>query len=260
MPVRRELGAPTIAVNGRPMFYRTSSDAVPPGRPAVVLVHGFVHASSYMLPTAEHLAPDFRVLAPDLPGFGNSGGPRRALDVAGLGRWLADWIAALDLERVALLGNSFGCQVAVESVLACPERVSHLILQGPTTDPAARSLLGQLRQWARNGRFEPPVRAAMIRDYWQAGLVRAAATARYLLRDAIETKLPRVRVPTLVVRGEHDPMVPQRWADEVVGLLPDGRLALIPGAAHTVVYFAPRECAEVVRTFLLDGERRERVA
>ena len=68
--------------------------------------------------------------------------------------------------------------------------------EGPTTDPAARSLFGQLGEWLRNSRFEPPISHNMVRDYWKAGLPRAIATARYLLRDAIEEKLPRVRVPT----------------------------------------------------------------
>jgi 2-hydroxy-6-oxonona-2,4-dienedioate hydrolase len=242
-PLRREFRSRTIEVDGRSMFFRASAGDVPAGRPAVVLVHGFVHAGGYMLPTAKHLRDDFQTFAPDLPGFGDSAGPRRALDVAGLGEALAAWLAAVGLERVALLGNSFGCQVAVECVLRSPGRVSHLILQGPTTDPAARTPFGQLREWFRNARYEPPISRNMVRDYWKAGLLRAAATARYLLRDAIEDKLPRIRVPTLVVRGEHDPLVPQAWAEEVVRLLPDGRLVLIPGAAHTVVYFAPRECA-----------------
>jgi 2-hydroxy-6-oxonona-2,4-dienedioate hydrolase len=251
---RLAIRSQTIEVNGWPMSFRASAGAVPAGRPAVVFVHGFVVASSYMLPTAEHLAADFQIFAPDLPGFGESRGPKRALDVAGLGAALAGWIAALNLKRVALLANSFGCQVAVECVLASPGRISHLILQGPTTDPAARTLFGQLREWIRNSRFEPPVRATMLLDYWKAGLPRVLATARYLLRDAIEQKLPRVHVPTLVVRGELDPLVPEPWAEEVVRLLPKGRLVTIAGAAHTVVYFAPRECAEVVRGFLLEGE------
>ena len=67
-------------------------------------------------------------------------------------------MAAIGLPRAALLGNSFGCQIAVECAVAHPERVSHLILQGPTTDPSARTLVRQLWRWVRNSRFDgqPP--------------------------------------------------------------------------------------------------------
>ena len=163
-------------------------------------------------------------------------------------------MAAIGLPRAALLGNSFGCQIAVECAVAHPERVSHLILQGPTTDPSARTLVRQLWRWVRNSRFEPPTSSTMLRDYRRAGLGRAWSTGRYLLPDAIDEKLPRVRAPTLVVRGERDPLVPQRWAEEAVRLLPDGRLVVIPDVAHTLVYFAPSACARITRSFLLDGQ------
>jgi 2-hydroxy-6-oxonona-2,4-dienedioate hydrolase len=91
----------------------------------------------------------------------------------------------------------------------------------------------------------------MLNDYRKAGRRRAWATARYLMADAIERKLPQVRAPTLVIRGERDPMVSQRWAEEVTRLLPEARLVVIPGAAHTVVRFAPHECAAAVRRFPL---------
>ncbi|MCA1991296.1 MAG: alpha/beta hydrolase, partial [Coleofasciculus sp. S288] len=68
--------------------------------------------------------------------------------------------------------------------------------------------------------------------------------------DPIEQKLPHVPVPTLVVRGKLDPMVPQEWAEEVVSLLPKGQLAVIPGKGHTLNYSAPLELVRVTRAFL----------
>ena len=88
-----------------------------------------------------------------------------------------------------------------------------------------------------------------MRDYWQCGLRRLIGTFRYALQDRIEEKLPYVRVPTLVVRGGKDPIVPQRWCEEAVRLLPQGRLVVIPGAGHTVNYNSPVELARVVREF-----------
>lgn len=96
----------------------------------------------------------------------------------------------------------------------------------------------------------------MLLDYLSAGLGRSLATFRYALEDPIEEKLPRVRVPTLVVRGDRDPIVPQRWAERAARLLPEGRLVVVPGAAHTMNYAAPSELARVVRKFVREGAER----
>ena len=70
------------------------------------------------------------------------------------------------------------------------------------------------------------------------------------LEDRIEDKLPRIQAPTLVVRGEHDPLVPQRWAEEVVRLLPRGDFIVLRGLGHTVNYTAPAEFVAAIRPFL----------
>ncbi len=62
-----------------------------------------------------------------------------------------------------------------------------------------------------------------------------------------------MRVPTLVVRGSRDRIVSQSWAEEVAGLLPLGRLVVIPGAAHTANYGWPLQFAREIQAFLCDG-------
>ena len=98
-----------------------------------------------------------------------------------------------------------------------------------------------------------------MRDYWQCGLRRLIGTFRYALQDRIEEKLPYVRVPTLVVRGGKDPIVPQRWCEEAVRLLPQGRLVVIPGAGHTVNYNSPgnwRVWSVSSRVFVISSQGR----
>ncbi len=70
------------------------------------------------------------------------------------------------------------------------------------------------------------------------------------MNDAIEKKLPRMRQPTLVVRGGRDPLVSQPWAEEAAALLPAGALAVVPGAGHAVNYNSPAQLAEVVTAFV----------
>jgi pimeloyl-ACP methyl ester carboxylesterase len=71
-----------------------------------------------------------------------------------------------------------------------------------------------------------------------------------MISDPVERKLHELRVPTVVVRGEHDPIVSLEWATEVAQTLPDARLVEIPRTGHTVNWSAPKELAEVVRPLL----------
>ncbi len=223
--------------------------------PPIVLVHGLV-SGRHMLPLAERLAGDFMVFAPDLPGFGKSHKPSRVLNVSELTDALAAWMDAAGLDRAALLGNSFGCQVIVELAVRHPELVERVVLQGPTMDPAARTVRQQLWRWLRNAPRDPPSHALnLLRDYRDCGMRRLLRTFQYALEDRIEEKLPHVGVPALVVRGSRDPITPQRWAEEAARLLPMGRLAVIPGVAHTVNYAAPLELTRVVRPFLNDSAK-----
>jgi 2-hydroxy-6-oxonona-2,4-dienedioate hydrolase len=89
-----------------------------------------------------------------------------------------------------------------------------------------------------------------MKDYVSAGFRRVKATIAMALEDKIEEKLPKISAPTLVVRGQNDPLVPQRWAEEVVRLLPHGQLKVLPGKAHTINYTAPSEFVNVMRPFL----------
>lgn len=236
---------------------KCSSTLLPADAPTVVMVHGVGVSHRYLMPTAELLAAFCRVWAPDLPGFGLSSKPKEVLTLRELSDALAEWMGAADITSASLLGNSFGCQIIADFAVRHPILVDRAILQGPTVDPAARTVRQQLWRWFVNGRHEAPAQALVIlRDYRDCGLRRVFRTFAYALEDHIEATLPHVRVPTLVVRGSRDVIVPQRWAEEATRLLPDGRLAIIPGGAHTLNYQKPAELTDVVRSFLMDTTRR----
>lgn len=93
------------------MHSLVSTEAAPPGAPAIVLVHGSGLSGQYMIPTARELTPDFRIFVPDMPGYGDSDDPGKVLNVPQLADWLVAWMPAMGLERASFLGNSFGCQV-----------------------------------------------------------------------------------------------------------------------------------------------------
>jgi 2-hydroxy-6-oxonona-2,4-dienedioate hydrolase len=239
-------------VDGVRMHARVSEGRAPGGSP-VVLVHGLVVSGRYMVPLLEELARSHAVYAPDLPGFGRSEGPARTLDVVGLADALAAWMRAVGLRRAALVGNSVGCQVITWLVLRHPGLVERVVLQGPVMDARARSTPRQIGRFLLDAIREPPSLIAIEGlDLLRAGVGRSLWTFRHTLEDPIEERLPKVRVPALVVHGSRDRISPRRWAEEVARLLPDGRLVVLPGAPHAANYSAPAVLARVVRSFLAD--------
>jgi len=68
----------------------------------------------------------------------------------------------------------------------------------------------------------------------------------------MEEHLPHVHVPTLVVRGSRDPIVPQDWVEKVNLLLPNSQLVVVQGAGHAVNFNSPDRLVQLVRSFLQD--------
>lgn len=240
------------------MLTRTNQLSPSPGPPAIILVHGLIVSSRYMIPIARLLASDFRVYAIDLPGYGVSEKPPRALTVTEAADALAGWMDTVSLASAHLLGNSYGCQVAAEFATRYPDRVQRLVLQGPTINPHQHSFWRQLPPFVMNLRYEPMSLVWLVaRDWWAIGPPRSAQMVRQCLADYIEDKLPRVQAPTLVVCGAKDPHVPRYWAEEAAQLLPRGELKIVPGYGHCLNYTAPLELRRVIEPFLREGGRQE---
>jgi len=202
----------------------------------LVLVHGLGVSPRYFEPLLDALpqseAPDLRPLT-TLPALAE-----RLQEVVGE-------------ESASFVGNSFGCQVIAELAQRRPELVDRAVFVGPTVDRRRRSWVSQIARLAVDATREPPRLVGLaVRDYFETGPARTLRMAREALRDPLEPKLPALRAPLLVVRGERDPLCPQDWAEEVARLAPAGRLAVIPEAAHAAHYSHARELAVLVRAFL----------
>jgi pimeloyl-ACP methyl ester carboxylesterase len=203
--------------------------------PAWVLLHGLAVSHRYLMPTALALT-GARVLVPDLPGFGRSQKTRLAYDVGRHTEVIAAWLDAEGISGAYLLGNSFGCQIAVELAVRRPDLVAALVLVGPTVDPAAPTAAGQAWRWCRDLAGEDPKQARIIAaDVRDAGPGRVLRTLRHSVRHHIGERLPLVEAPVLVLRGEHDVIAPRRWVARAASLARDGHAGEIPDAAHNAV-------------------------
>jgi pimeloyl-ACP methyl ester carboxylesterase len=219
--------------------------------PPLVLVHGLAVSSRYFAPLIRELAPTRTVLAPDLPGYGRSATPPRPLDIPELADALDEWLELTGVAPVPLVANSLGCQVAVDLAVRRPERVTRLVLLGPTMDPSAPTILRQALRLALDTLRETPgLWLVETIDYLRMGPRRTIATTRMALDDAFAEKASRVPHPALVVRSGRDAIVSQEWAERVARLLPDGRLTVIPGQPHAAHWSAAADVAGIVEEFL----------
>lgn len=225
-----------------------------PGRPTVVLVHGLAVSHRYLMPVASALLRrGLNAHTLDLPGFGFSGDPGAYLDVTEHADAVAAWLELTTRSPVVLLGNSFGCQVIVDLAGRRPDLCSALVLSGPTMDVVGRTAARQVGRWLRDLLREDPAQLPiLVRDVREATPGRVWATLHLALRDPVEAKLPRLQMPTLVLRGAKEPIAPPRWARQVMELVPDGRRVDIPGAPHNCVYVAADELAAATAAFLAE--------
>ncbi|MBA2332083.1 MAG: alpha/beta fold hydrolase [Actinobacteria bacterium] len=200
------------------------------------LVHGLGVGQAYFEPLARELGGS--VVRPEL---------REPQPIDALARRVAELLP----EPAVVIANSMGCQVAAALAAARPELVEALVLVGPTVDAHARSAHRHVLRLGVDGWYEPPrLTATVVRDYFVRGPLELMRQARYALEDRIEERLPRIEAATLVVRGEHDPLSPARWCEEIVALLPTARLVTIAGGGHAVHFSHPRELAAELRRFL----------
>ncbi|MDB5327391.1 MAG: alpha/beta hydrolase [Phycisphaerales bacterium] len=231
-------------------------DAEAPASVPLVLVAGLGVSSTYWVRFGRRMAGDFEVLAPDLPGFGRTkktpgtpwpGGP----DVREQADQLLAWMDARGLGRVALCGHSTGGQVAVEFANRHPQRAQRLILAAPTFAPGQRSVLKYIPRLLACSWVEAPSLTPMLMfEYLRTGIPRAFQQALRFIVDPVESKLPRITVPTLVIAGQYDLLVPQSWTKTIAARLPNAELVTIDNVGHAVQYSSAAVMAKLVRQFL----------
>ncbi|HYX34833.1 MAG TPA: alpha/beta hydrolase [Oligoflexus sp.] len=216
-----------------------------------ILLAGAGLSGRYFIPLGKLLSQQAMVYIPDYPGCGWSGKPMDPPGVGELAETIRSWMDANGIDRAHLVGNSMGSQVAVELAYRYPKRVGKLVLTCPSVEPMSRTLPRQFGRFLINFPLEPlTMQMIYMLDYTQTGFLRMLRMLQRICRDPVETKLPYIQAPVLVVQGSRDLAVSQAWAEKVASLLPNSRLELIPGKAHCVMYSAADQVAQLTRDLI----------
>ncbi len=209
--------------------------------PPVVLVHGLGMSADYWHRNAPPLAAaGFRVLAPDLPGFGTTDGPRRGLRIEDQAAATADFADAVGIGPAAFVGHSLSCQSVLELAAADGDRAAAVVLAAPTGDRRRGRRRREAWGLFRDSFQEPWALLVMAGlAYVRTGPLRYWGTWAGAREHDPFVPLAKVRCPGLVVVGTRDPVVPVEFAGALADGFPTGRLVVVDGGTHAISFSCP---------------------
>lgn len=247
---------PTLPVEGQPAAFLEAGR----GRP-LVLVHGAGGRGAVWARQLAGLADVARVVAPDLPGHGATGGEGRQR-VEDYTRWLLGLLDAAGLDRIVLGGHSMGGAIAQTFALTHPERLAGLVLVG--TGVRLRVLprvLALFRDDAAAGRglvadlsYSPETPPGLVTEAEDALRETPALVTLgdFLACDRFDlmAEIGRVRTPTLVVVGRDDRLTPPKYAAHLAAQIAGARLVEVADAGHFPQLEQPHGLNAALRAFL----------
>ena len=245
----------------------------------LLAAHGLGGTGLEFAPLAAEMGQGFRLVAPDFPGTGRSDAlPSRLYSMEHFVSVLRDVLDALALARVVLVGHSLGGKVAVRFAVAHPESVLALVLVAPYglagQEGRVRGALAAHRRLTRMAtalhnrlvvRWELRRRVYYDRSRIPAGLEEhlvesqlspggraalAAVASSMIGIDPIDSLLPAVLQPTLILWGREDRVLPSEAAARYAALMPSARLVLLDRCGHVPTAERPAESARAVEVFL----------
>lgn len=270
-----------VTIHGHPITVRTAGAG-----PVVVLLHGMAGSGSTWRHVMPELARRFTVVAPDLLGHGTSAKPATEYSVSGHANVVRDLLTAMGHERATVIGQSFGGGVAMQFAYQFPERCERLalvssgglgrevglLLRGLTL-PGAEQLLPlvcsptlcdaatRVGSWLQAVGLQPtPVVEEIWRSYASLAdtdtrraffrTLRAVIDAKGQSVSAIDRLYLASHVPTLIVWGADDPIIPVSHALAAHDAIPGSRLEIFPDVGHFPHCEAPARFVETVVEFV----------
>ncbi|GAC1341881.1 MAG: alpha/beta hydrolase [Candidatus Dormibacteria bacterium] len=229
------------------------------------MLHGWGSRADLWAPVSGPLSAGRRVIAPDLPGFGDTAPPPVAWGVDGYADWLLALLDRLGLGRADFVCHSFGAQVGVRLATAHPQRVGRLVLTGAAVvrhRPDARQrlrirLFRTGRRLSGNALVPAALRerlASWVRSQGSDDYRAASGTLREsfvrVLNEDLTPELSGVRASTLLIFGADDEATPLADARRLEAAIPDAGLVVFEGAGHFAYAEQPARFVRIVEHFL----------
>jgi pimeloyl-ACP methyl ester carboxylesterase len=277
-----------LAIHGHEVSYRIAGEG-----PVILLIHGVTGTSEHWSKVIPLLAEEHTVVAPDLMGHGRSAKPRGDYSLGAFAAGLRDLMVGLDLPRFTVVGHSLGGGIAMQLAYQFPERCErlvlvssgglgrevHLLLRAATlpgaelvlplvsnarVGGAGAAIAGVLR---RLGLEAGPDLAEIARGFGSLADAETRAAFLHTLRAVIDPGGQRVdatdrlylaeEVPSLIVWGRRDPLIPVQHAGVAHRAMPGSRLEVFDHAGHFPQLAEPVRFARLLRDFVATTEAAE---
>ncbi|MET0839363.1 MAG: alpha/beta fold hydrolase [Marmoricola sp.] len=254
--------------------------------PALLLLHGLGCTHTTWLPVIQDLAKHYTVIAPDLLGHGESAKPRADYSVGGYANGMRDLLTMLNIDKVTVVGHSFGGGVAMQFAYQFPERTERMILVAPgglgpevspfiraVTLPGFHQLMGALtlpgvRHAGKAGlRALSRSKLTATRDLAEVAEIydsfkdpHSRAAIRHVVRAVVDMKGQIVTMvdrayltqamPMLVVWGSEDVVIPAKHAENVARIAPGAVVEVLPNSGHFPHKDHPDRFVRIVQSFV----------
>ncbi len=215
----------------------------------IVLVHGLGGSAERWLKVIPQLSPKYTVIAPDMIGFGYSDKPSTDYTIEFFAKFLSSFIDSLGINKTILIGTSLGGQVAAECA-TIDDAIEKLVLVAPsgamkhstpTLDAYVMAALYPNQSSARMA-FEMMSNSGTVDDFTVTDFVKRMATPNAKLafissllsvkNSQIHDGLRKIQIPTLLVWGKEDKMIPIKYANEFLGSIRNCKFLKLKGIGH----------------------------
>lgn len=270
-----------IVIHGNRMGYRMTGDG-----PPIVLIHGMAGSSETWAPLLEPLGRSATVIAPDMPGHGASAKPRGDYSLGALASGIRDLLIMLGVDRATIVGHSLGGGVAMQFAYQFPERCERLVLVSSgglgrevsallraLSAPGAEYVLAvgcservrragiKVGGWISKIGVRPtPALGEIWRSYSSLSDPETRTAFLHTLRSVIDVGGQRVsaldrlylaaEVPTLIVWGDRDPLIPVSHGRDAHDAMPGSRLEIFAGSGHYPHRDSPERFASLLMDFI----------
>ncbi|MBH3339999.1 alpha/beta fold hydrolase [Pseudomonas mendocina] len=240
----------------------------------LVLLHGFAADKDNWLRFSRHLTQDHRVIALDLPGFGDSDLPPGSYDVGTQAERLADILDAMGIQQAHVLGNSMGGHIAALFAARYPDRVRSLALfanagiDSPHKSELYRLLthgeanplvVAQPQDFEKLLQFvfvEPPYLPQSLKRYLGERSMAKAPHYEMVFKQLVERNVPlepelkKIQAPTLLLWGKQDRVLDVSSIEVMQPLLRKSSVVIMDNVGHAPMLERPEESALLYRRFL----------